>query len=248
MDYKMLFDTAVLAGELLIKNGAETYRVEDTMYRILNKSNLETIDVLVMMTGFVATLDDPEIEVLTMVRRIKSRGTNLDMIDKINVISRRFCQDMISLEDTYKQMLELKKSSREVKYKHLMMMTITGGFAIMLGGHPAEVVVAAIAGLVSSVVMDICRKFHLHMFLENILCCISLAVTVGIITGMINMDINKDLTIVSSIMPFVPGAAITNGVFDTLHGDYISGSARMAEAFVIASAVAIGIGLGLLII
>ena len=35
MDYKLLFDTAVFAGELLMKNGAETYRVEDTMYRIL---------------------------------------------------------------------------------------------------------------------------------------------------------------------------------------------------------------------
>ena len=40
MDYKLLFDTAVFAGELLMKNGAETYRVEDTMYRILKKSNL----------------------------------------------------------------------------------------------------------------------------------------------------------------------------------------------------------------
>ena len=51
MDYKLLFDTAVFAGELLMKNGAETYRVEDTMYRILKKSNLKTVQVLVMMTA-----------------------------------------------------------------------------------------------------------------------------------------------------------------------------------------------------
>ena len=49
------------------------------------------------------------------------------------------------------------------------------------------------------------------------------------------------------IMPFVPGAAITNAVFDTLHGDYLSGLARAAEAFVIALAVAIGIGMGLFV-
>ena len=41
MDYKLLLDTAVFAGEILMKNGAETYRVEDTMYRILKKSNLK---------------------------------------------------------------------------------------------------------------------------------------------------------------------------------------------------------------
>ena len=35
MDYKLLLDTAVFAGEVLMKSGAETYRVEATMYRIL---------------------------------------------------------------------------------------------------------------------------------------------------------------------------------------------------------------------
>ena len=35
MDYKLLLDMAVFAGDILMQNGAETYRVEDTVYRIL---------------------------------------------------------------------------------------------------------------------------------------------------------------------------------------------------------------------
>ena len=50
MDYKLLLDMAVFAGDILMQNGAETYRVEDTVYRILQKSNLKTVQVLVMMT------------------------------------------------------------------------------------------------------------------------------------------------------------------------------------------------------
>jgi len=49
-------------------------------------------------------------------------------------------------------------------------------------------------------------------------------------------------------MPLVPGVAITNAVYDTLHGDYISGAARMLEAFVTAAAIAIGVGLGMLLL
>ena len=30
MDYKLLMNTAMLAGKLMLENGAETYRVEDT--------------------------------------------------------------------------------------------------------------------------------------------------------------------------------------------------------------------------
>ena len=88
MDYKLLLDTAVFAGEILMKNGAETYRVEDTMYRILKKSNLKKVEVLVMMTGFVATLDDPSIDSMTVLKRITTRGTDLEMIDRVNRISR----------------------------------------------------------------------------------------------------------------------------------------------------------------
>ena len=33
--YKLLLDTAVMAGEILLESGAETWRVEDTMLRML---------------------------------------------------------------------------------------------------------------------------------------------------------------------------------------------------------------------
>ena len=54
MDHKLVIDTAVLAGEILLKSGAETYRVEDTMKHILNTGNTETAEALVMLTGIVA--------------------------------------------------------------------------------------------------------------------------------------------------------------------------------------------------
>lgn len=248
MDYKLLFDTAVMAGELLIKNGAETYRVEDTMYRILNKADLQTVEVLVMMTGFVATLDDPSIDAYTVVKRIESRETNLEKIDRINVISREFCNDKISLEETSRRIKEVKKTKNPIPLHCLMIMAINSGFAIMFGANPVEVMIAALTGMMSYAVLMLCKRFHLHMFLENMLCCVAVAVTVGLVTSVNIGRYDANLLIISCIMPFVPGAAITNGIFDTLHGDYISGTARMAEAFVIAAAVAGGIGLGMILI
>lgn len=248
MNYKLLLDTAVFAGEILMKSGAETYRVEDTMYRILNKSNLKTVQVLVMMTGFVATLDDPSIDSLTVVRRITSRGTNLEMVDKVNMISREFCSDRLSLEETFHRMKTLWREPQVIRKNLLSMTAITGGFAIMFGGGPAETGIAAAAGFISAFVLLFCRKRKIHMFLENILCSVVLAVVVGLAVRILPGTYDKDLMIVSAIMPFVPGAAITNAVFDTLHGDYLSGVARAAEAFVIAAAVAVGIGIGMYLV
>ncbi len=248
MDYKLLFDTAVFAGELLMKNGAETYRVEDTMYRILKKSNLKTVQVLVMMTGFVATLDDPSMDSLTVVRRINSRGTDLELIDKVNVISREFCSDQIPLEVAFARMKTLWREPHESKRNLAAMAALTGGFAVMFGGSAADVAVAAATGFLTAAVLFYCRKIHLHMFLENMLCSVFLAIVVGLAVTFLPGEYSRDLIIISAIMPLVPGAAITNAVFDTLHGDYLSGLARAAEAFVIAAAVALGIGIGMSLI
>ena len=248
MDYKLLFDTAVFAGELLMKNGAETYRVEDTMYRILKKSNLKTVQVLVMMTGFVATLDDPSMDSLTVVRRINSRGTDLELIDKVNVISREFCSDQIPLEVAFARMKALWREPHESKRNLAAMAALTGGFAVMFGGSAADVAVAAATGFLTAAVLFYCRKIHLHMFLENMLCSVFLAIVVGLAVTFLPGEYSRDLIIISAIMPLVPGAAITNAVFDTLHGDYLSGLARAAEAFVIAAAVALGLGIGMSLI
>ena len=245
MDYKLLLDTAVFAGEVLMKSGAETYRVEDTMYRILKKSNLKTVEVLVMMTGFVATLDDPAIDSLTVVRRITNRGTNLDKIDRVNMISRAFCGDQITLDEAFHRMKALWRE-QEVHFRSAIPMAAsTGGFAIMFGGTLTEGAIAAIVGIIVSIVLTFCRKYKVHTFLENIVCCAVMAMVIGIVVKSLPGRYDKDLLIISSIMPFVPGAAITNAVFDILHGDYLSGVARAAEAFVIAAAVALGIGIGM---
>ena len=117
----------------------------------------------------------------------------------------------------------------------------------MFGSNWAEAIVAAVVGIVGAGVQFSCKKGHMHMFVENIVCSLSVAVAIGFLTAALPGTYDTDLLIISCIMPFVPGAAITNAVFDTLHGDYLSGLARAAEAFVIALAVAIGIGMGLFV-
>ena len=101
----------------------------------------------------------------------------------------------------------------------------------MFGSNWAEAIVAAVVGLVGAAVQFSCKKGHMHMFVENIVCSLSVAVAIGFLTAALPGTYDTDLLIISCIMPFVPGAAITNAVFDTLHGDYLSGLARAAEAF-----------------
>ncbi|MDY2735580.1 threonine/serine exporter family protein, partial [Intestinibacter sp.] len=50
------------------------------------------------------------------------------------------------------------------------------------------------------------------------------------------------MLIVGSIMPLLPGVAFVKGLRDLISGDLVSGVSRVFEAFLIAAAIAIGVG------
>ena len=106
---KLVLDTAVLAGKIMLQSGAEIHRVEDTIHRILKVSGMKTAEAFVMPTGLIVTLDDPRMDSMTVVKRIKTRGTNLSRIAEVNDISRRFCSGNISLEEAFHSLKHMKQ-------------------------------------------------------------------------------------------------------------------------------------------
>lgn len=248
MDYKLLLDTAVMAGELMLSNGAETYRVEDTMHRMLSLSGLKTAEVFVMVTGFLVTLDDPSIPSMTVTRRIQSRGTNLRIIDEINAISRSFCGGDIDLQEAFRRIKRLKKEPHPPRAFLLANTGVAAAFALTYGGSLQEALVAGVAGFFMALCLYLCTRMKLPSFFGILLSAVVISLFAGGLLKFLPIIGNLDSIIIAAIMPLVPGVAITNAVFDTLHGDYISGTARMMEAFVTAASVAMGIAIGLRIL
>ena len=68
---------------------------------------------------------------------------------------------------------------------------------------------------------------------------------VTVLQGLLRANVNLELVVAGTAMPLLPGVAITNAIRDTLQGDYVSGAARVMEAFVRAVSCAVGIGVGL---
>lgn len=151
MDYKLLLDTAVMAGEILLESGAETWRVEDTMLRMLRMSGLKTADVLALTTGFVVTLDDPAMDSMTVMRSVESRATDLNRIHAVNQLSRDFCEGNIDLDALFHRVRDIYRAKSEIKKNLLAMMATTAGFAIMFGAGFYEVLASALAGFISGI-------------------------------------------------------------------------------------------------
>ena len=260
MDDKSIANMAVLAGEIMLRSGAETYRVEDTIKHILDtaggagapgtgiggseSAGAVRTESLVMLTGIIVTIERPGQEAITVMRRVHDRGTNMHRIVEVNEISRKYCAGDLSAEETWEKLKSIKGRQYTVWMYNIATVLVPAGFAPLFGGGLREIFAAGAVGILLAVIMTIGKRMRISSFILNMICAGGVAAAAMVLKAWYPI-LNMDTVIISGIMPLVPGVAITNAIRDTLRGDYISGGARALEAFVTAAAVAIGAGVGI---
>lgn len=244
-NYKLWMDAAMLAGEIMLCSGAETYRVEETMKHILSDSGLSVIEIYATPTGITATLDDPSITGITVLKRITARENNLNRIYEVNHVSRQLQEKHITIQEAY---LALKKDSRRQysDFARIIAIVITSGaFTLLLGGSALDSLFAAADGFLVALLMHFLVFLEVNQFFKNLILSFFPAFFSVLWVKCFFFLPQYDFIIVGAIMPLLPGVAITNAIRDTLSGDYSAGISRAVEAFVVAAAIAIGVGSGI---
>lgn len=242
---KKILLLALYAGEIMLKNGAETYRVEDTIIRLCKSRNFHYTDVYVTPTGIFISIDDREEnqnEVLSYIKRIKSRGIDLNKIASVNNFSREFVKGHIEIDEGMKILKGIDKLLPYPHYVHAVFGGIsTSFFALLFGGNLLEFFSAFITGILVTYTLKFLISVEFPPFLTNISGGI-VAGTMAIIFSLFHPLIDIDKVIIGSIMTMVPGVAMTNAVRDSIAGDLVSGLAKATEALIVATSVAFGVG------
>ena len=242
MNLNKLLHIATYAGRILLENGAEIYRVEETIVRICNAYGIENTDSFVTPTGIVVSLSDNN-ETISIVKRIKKREVNLNKIDKVNDLARKIVTENISLDDFYDK---LEKIYNEPEYNDKTLMLFAGlsaaCYSFILGGHIYDFISAFIIGILIKMISLIFKRLSINEFFINFIGG-SITALLALIFYSINHNVNIDKTIIGAIMLLVPGLAITNAVRDIIAGDFLAGLTKAAEAFIVAIAIASGSGI-----
>lgn len=248
MSYRALLDMAVHAGVIMLESGAEMYRIEDTVSRMLRMSGLANIEVFALGTGIFATISDPGMDALTVIQRVRRHSTNLRRIYQVNNVSREFCGGQLTVEEAAARLDEIEKSAEYgFAQKCAGYVMVSGFFAVLFEGGARDCMAAAFVGLILALVLRVAERIRFNDFFQNAAGAFALAVTALFLRNGFLPDMNLDAVIISAIMPLVPGVTFTSGIRDTLNGDYSSGVARIAEAVVVALSVASGVGAGMLL-
>ncbi|SHJ01474.1 threonine/serine exporter family protein [Lutispora thermophila] len=248
MDVKEVLDIAMLSGEILLTNGSETYRVEETIERICSAYDIES-ECFVVPTGIFlsgCSKNDTK-DSISLVKRIKERTINLHKIEMINSFSRSLKDRRISYDEAMKFLKGLDSAPSFPYYKSLLAAGVTSfAYAMLFGSSAINGIVAAFISILIYYAEDKITVINLLPFFSEFIW----SFITGILAVFINkyiLPINIDSVIIGSIIVLFPGIAITNGIRDALYGDILSSQVRLAEALYTVTAIGAGVGISLLL-
>lgn len=231
-----------LSAQIILENGGETYRAEETIKFICKTYDVKEIESIATPTGFYLTVSINGEDNNTIVKRIRKRTINLKKINDVNNISRQISSYAITLDEALIQLESIVNDEAfQYKYSFVYSGISSAFFTVLFGGGLFEFIVALVTGLLISIITKRFEDLHSYQFFSSIISSAAIAIIAILVTTVVEKG-NYNYIIVGGIIPLLPGLAMTNAIRDTIRGDLISGIARATEALLVASSLAAGAG------
>lgn len=238
-----VMQTAMEAGHILLENGAEIFRVEDTIGRICRHYGVDTSDVFTLSNGIFVTAGDVREQFFAKVEHIPVRGSNLGRVAAVNQLSREIEEGRYTIEEAGACLKQIRSMPGKSKKMQIFAAGVgSAAFCYIYQGSLWDSAAAFIAGLILYVFVLEISKPHMSKIVGNI-CGGALVTLINIILLKIGIGEQLNYMIIGSIIPLVPGVAFTNAIRDIADENYIAGAVRMLDALLVFFCIAMGVGL-----
>ena len=229
MDYYLLTDLAVTMGYHLAMSGAETFRVEDTVHRILRAYGVEC-EVFAIPNSISVSLEAANGKPLMLMKRIGFHGNDLETMEKLNALSRRICTERPEVDEAMTWLHETLAACRTYRTGVIYLggVLVGLGFCLVFGGTLLDCLWAGLMGLIIGLVTRFMDKQEANPFFSTLLAACCMALPAYIAAGLGLMD-SPDAAIIGTLMMLVPGLPITNAMRDIIYGDTNSGIFRLVQ-------------------
>ena len=240
MDYNTLLDMATDLGYELAMAGAETFRVEESISRVLAAYGLHS-EVFAIPNNLIVSILTEDGTPITRMRRIGTHGNDLDAVEKFSGLSRAYCNRRPDPREGIKWLHMVRKELIQytAAVQYLGYFLGAAGFGLFFGGNWLDAVCAGVCGLLVGFVTQILEKQKANQFFRTIATSFLMAL-LAYAMGAMGIAKNPDTVTIGALMILVPGLLFTNAMRDIIYGDTNSGVNRIVQVLLIAVALALG--------
>lgn len=242
---KKILDIALYAGEIMLKNGGETYRAEDVMSRICQVCGIDRVVSFVTPTGMFLSIDDGQEDgyTYTFQKEINCREINLTKVSEINDFSRSFSPEKMTLDEAMAKLESIdRKKSYSIPLRTAFAGISTAAFTAANGGRPNDAACAVVIGMLMFLFVEMYGRIEKNDFIRTLIAS-AIGAFLAILSVLLGLCSDTQYILIGAIYILLPGIAITNAIRDSLSGDLLSGLVRVFEALVISGSIAIGVGI-----
>ena len=240
MNERLLLEAATTLGYRLAMSGAETFRVEESIIRVLKTYGYDGEAFAIpncLTVSIITESGDP----MTRMRRIGPHGNDLDAVEQYSNLSREICGSKPNPEQILVRLREVEENCRSYTtfIQAVGHFVSAFGFCFTFGGTLPDAVGAGLCGLIIMVVDKLMDKLNSTQFFRTIIAAFCMAFF-AYSAHNIHLVQNADATIIGALMILVPGLLFTNAMRDIMYGDTNSGLNRVVLVLLIAVAIALG--------
>lgn len=240
MDYDSLLDLVTDLGYELAMSGAETFRIEESIGRILAAYGVEA-EVFAIPNCLIVNMETADGKSMTRMRRIGYHGNDLDAVERFNALSRRICYRAPAPSEGRVWLEQARCAARSYSFSVNLLGSFLGaaGFGVFFGGSLIDGLCAGLCGIVVGLVNLCMDRLKANQFFRTIAASFLMALLAYAMSAA-HIAPRPDTVIIGALMILVPGLLFTNGMRDIIFGDTNSGINRIVQVLLIAAAIALG--------
>ena len=240
MNDSLLLELATNLGYYLAMSGAETYRVEESIVRVLGAYGYEA-EAFAIPNCLTVSMISPDGTPMTRMRRIGIHGNDLDAVERYSNLSRRICADPPEPQVAMDWLRQTKANCLHFRWWGKACGYFFGafGFCFFYGGDPADAVGSGLCGLLIFAIDLWMDRLRSTQFFRTIFSAFFSAILAYTLHGF-GLIQSADAAIIGALMLLVPGLLFTNAMRDIMYGDTNSGINRIVQVLLIAVAIALG--------
>lgn len=240
MKYDSLLDLVTDVGYELAMSGAETFRVEESVTRILAAYGLQA-EVFAIPNCLTVSLQTSDGKSMTRMRRIGFHGNNLDAVERLNALSRTLCSRAPDPRDGQVWLQAVKRSVRVYSLPLFLIGAFlgAGGYSMFFGGSWIDGLAGGLCGILVGLVNRFMDRLKANNFFSTMAASFLMSLAAYFL-GTAGITPSPDTVIIGALMILVPGLLFTNAMRDIIYGDTNSGINRIVQVFLIAAAIALG--------
>lgn len=246
MKYDQILEACSEMGYRLLAGGAEIYRVEDTVKRLLAAYGAKG-DVFAIPNCLIVSLTDAGGRPLTRVRRTTGTASpDIELIERLNALSRSVCSDPPPVERFAQLVRETAEGCARYSTPVVLLGYFLGAFffTFLFRGTVLDALAAGTGGLLAGLSVMGMDRLRVNFFFKTIAAALVLGLSVCALRAS-GLPLHVGEAVIGALMVLLPGILFTNFMCDLITGDTMSGASSCIRAVLTATAIALGTGVAL---